>query len=479
MKPGVYEALVADDTLRLAFLKACLRKLGLEVNEQEQATPTLTPIYMSSSQPLAIAALRASLYQHATDINDAAYLQAETDTFRISNPESTLALVETTEAALEALSRTTTSGTSRSKSRQASDQIVDHSTLVKDLIPCSSAWPSPTTTPFFNHPAYFTALAAYYAATPAHILAPDQRTTGTHVLYGEVVTSTSTLLESNPALTSLLPTGTTLTATTQLSGRGRGANVWVSPAGSLMFSTVLRHPLALGARAPVVFVQYLAALAVAEGVRCYGLPTSAAGGDADDPESARAYAALPVRLKWPNDIYALDPARGPAADPRDSASYVKIGGVLVNSSYAGGDYTLVVGVGLNVSNALPTTSLDALLLAASRRTAARAAPPFALERLLARIVTKLAELYATFVCDGFAGGLERLYYTHWLHTGQVVTLETEGGARARIKGVTTDWGLLLAEELAGPEDRGTGRMFALQTDSNSFDFFKGLLKRKV
>jgi biotin--protein ligase len=61
---------------------------------------------------------------------------------------------------------------------------------------------------------------------------------------------------------------------------------------------------------------------------------------------------------------------------------------------------------------------------------------------------------------------------------QIVTLETEGGARARIKGITTDWGLLVAEEL-GWQDRPTGKKWSLQSDSNSFDFFRGLLKRKV
>lgn len=79
---------------------------------------------------------------------------------------------------------------------------------------------------------------------------------------------------------------------------------------------------------------------------------------------------------------------------------------------------------------------------------------------------------------GFDRYFEDIYYRHWLHTDQVVTLEAEGGTRARIRGITTDWGLLIAEEL-GWEDRPTGRMLQLQTDSNSFDFFKGLLKRKV
>lgn len=71
-----------------------------------------------------------------------------------------------------------------------------------------------------------------------------------------------------------------------------------------------------------------------------------------------------------------------------------------------------------------------------------------------------------------------MYYRHWLHTDQIVTLEAEGGVRAQIKGITRDWGLLIAEEL-GWEDRGTGKLWTLQTDSNSFDFFKGLVRRKV
>lgn len=61
---------------------------------------------------------------------------------------------------------------------------------------------------------------------------------------------------------------------------------------------------------------------------------------------------------------------------------------------------------------------------------------------------------------------------------QIVTLEAEGGVRACIKGITSDYGLLVAEEL-GWEDRPTGKMWELQSDSNSFDFFRGLIKRKV
>ena len=162
---------------------------------------------------------------------------------------------------------------------------------------------------------------------------------------------------------------------------------------------------------------------------------------------------------------ALDPSK-----PASTKAYIKIGGILVNSHYKDTQFFSVIGIGLNTINPAPTTSLSALL------------PPhlqaFTLEKLLARILTTFSTFYTRFKVHGFDKHFEDMYYRHWLHTDQIVTIETDGGTRARIKGITRDWGLLVAEEL-GWEDRGTGRLVQLQSDSNSFDFFKGLLKRKV
>lgn len=71
-----------------------------------------------------------------------------------------------------------------------------------------------------------------------------------------------------------------------MAGRGRGSNVWVSPAGSLIFSVVIKHPMELSNTAPVVFIQYLAAIATVEGIKSYD----------------RGYKDVPVKLKWPNDV---------------------------------------------------------------------------------------------------------------------------------------------------------------------------------
>lgn len=90
----------------------------------------------------------------------------------------------------------------------------------------------------------------------------------------------------NAQLLRRLPQGFTATATVQVAGRGRGSNVWISPAGALIFSTVVRHPIEKIQSSPVVFLQYLAAMAVVKGIKSY----------------AKGYEKIPVKMKWPNDI---------------------------------------------------------------------------------------------------------------------------------------------------------------------------------
>ncbi|KAE9987898.1 hypothetical protein EG328_001325 [Venturia inaequalis] len=435
----VFEALEEDDKLRVDFFKACLVKLGLQVNQAEQSVPSLSRLHLSSILPTETAELVASLEEVITKTGDEEYINGENDTFLIEKPERW-----SMDALKEAISG--------SAEEDTEDTILDYNAVTKRVVPHEEEWPTSKETPYFNHHAYFANLAHYIQKTNG-----TEGWFGKHLLYGEVVTSTSTMLEKNPSLLRHLETGFTATATTQIAGRGRGSNVWVSPPGSLMFSTVIKHPMSLTQQAPIVFIQYLTALAIVRGIHSY-----APGG----------YSTLPVKLKWPNDIYALDP-KAAAQGKTGRDAYVKIGGILVNSSYAGADYTLVVGVGLNLANAAPTTSLNALASASGTRI-----DPFTPEKLLARILTSFESVYNTFCREGWSHALEAEYYKNWLHTEQVVTLETEGGARARIKGITRDWGLLLAEEL-GWEDRKTGKVWTLQSDSNSFDFFKGLLRRKV
>ncbi|KAL4927701.1 biotin--[acetyl-CoA-carboxylase] ligase BPL1 [Aspergillus undulatus] len=431
----VVGALAADDKARTDFLKACLSKLGLQVAQDTTHVPSLSSLHFSSLSTGDAERVLKSLEEL---VGDGEHLKDEHDIFKIERWGT---------FNMGAVAESLPTETEESSPQPQTEGIVDYQSIVKRLIVHDDV-PSAKSTPYFNHHAFFSQLRSYQAQSKE-----GASLFGSNLLYGEVVTSTNTILEKNVKLLSKLPVGTTATATTQVAGRGRGSNVWVSPAGSLMFSTIIRHPMEKMQTAPVVLVQYLAALAIVQGIKSYD----------------EGYVSMPVKLKWPNDIYALDPEQ-----PEHKKQYTKICGILINSTYSGNEYTSVVGIGLNATNASPTTSLSAL----AARFVGRKAAPITLEKLLARILTVFEDLYTRFLRTGFDRAFEEMYYDAWLHTNQIVTLEAEGGTRARIKGVTRDYGLLLAEELSW-DDRATGRVWQLQSDSNSFDFMKGLVKRKV
>jgi biotin--protein ligase len=279
---------------------------------------------------------------------------------------------------------------------------------------------------------------------------------GKHLLYGDVLTSTTTILEKHIPLLKFLPSGFTVNAREQTRGRGRGNNVWVSAAGTMMFSTIIKHQHDPNPDLPrdVTFIQYLAALAVVIGIHKYG----------------PGYHDFPVKLKWPNDVYAKLPLAHSEADGSQEG-YTKIGGVLVTTpilehSY----YTLVVGVGVNVTNAGPTKNLNEILVSHNLPL-----KPFQMEKLLASVLISFEDLYRGFCDDGW-DGVKKDYHDNWLHTGQIVTLESKGGVRARIKEMAND-GTLCADEVDG-HGTETGISCNLQSDQNSFDFFKGLIKTR-
>lgn len=84
--------------------------------------------------------------------------------------------------------------------------------------------------------------------------------------------------------------------------------------GALQFSFLVRHSTRLS-HAPVVFIQYLIALAVVESIR-----------------ERKGYEDVPLRVKWPNDVYA-----------DVNGDLKKVGGLLVNSSFVQDEFLLVIG----------------------------------------------------------------------------------------------------------------------------------------
>jgi biotin--protein ligase len=183
--------------------------------------------------------------------------------------------------------------------------------------------------------------------------------------------------------------------------------------------------------------------------------------------------SVDVRVKWPNDLYS---------------GGVKIGGVLCTSTYAEGAFDVVVGVGINLDNDAPTTCVNAVVAAAwdallnqsqalgedanddervkvSPRRATR-------ERLTAIFMNRFEALCGLLNASGGFDLLEAAYLRQWLHTDQKVVLE-EGEIKTEVtvRGLTKS-GYLLADDASGAR-------FELHPDGNSFDFFQGLVRKKL
>jgi biotin---protein ligase len=173
------------------FLKACLTKLGLTVNQDSVAVPSLSRIHLSSLHPQETSEPLHSL----TDIikagdNGEEYIKDENDTFHIEKP-STWKMSRLDEALPSSDDpETSEKQADKADGDGAEDRIVDYSKVVKLILAHEDDVPSSKETPYFNHHAFYSNLNHYQSG-----LDDDEISFGRHLLHGEVVTSTNTLLE--------------------------------------------------------------------------------------------------------------------------------------------------------------------------------------------------------------------------------------------------------------------------------------------
>lgn len=440
------EKLIAAQTERMDFMRGLLKKMGLRVDESEVPIPGLSRLSLSAVNPLELEKLLQIL---KTEIGseDGTVLKGHNDAFRLWDSRDAVFA-------------------ENQKNLESERVITDLDKVVKNVDVYYGGYPDNKISSSFDHDLYYKSLKNYRE---------DQREAaediGTFLLYGEVVTSTSTLLYKNFNLLRHLPNGFSAVGTVQISGRGRGNNVWVNPPGVLATSTVLRLPVhdRHGLPSPMIFTQYIVSLAMVEAIRSYG----------------SGYENFPIRLKWPNDIYSENPDFkkpfvGQTQD-EEIIEFYKVGGLLVNSSILDNEYALVAGMGVNVSNHAPSISLNTIVnkLNEGKRKQEELPPleHFTIEKLLAKYYTVLGEMLVKFKYFGF-GPYEELYYKRWLHTDKIVTLEQYSNVKAKIKGISKDFGMLVVEEV-DRNDQPTGKTYELQPDGNSFDMMKGLLKKKT
>ena len=160
---------------------------------------------------------------------------------------------------------------------------------------------------------------------------------GGQIVFHPVVTSTNDTAANLAAAGA--PDGTLVLAEAQTEGRGRSGRRWHSPAGRGLYLSAVLRPGSAGsttaaARSWPSLLTMAAGVAVAEGLR------SAAG--------------LPVQIKWPNDVVAVDAAAPPPAH----RVWRKLAGILAEGSFRGGAIDhIILGIGVNLRRAVLPTDL--------------------------------------------------------------------------------------------------------------------------
>jgi BirA family biotin operon repressor/biotin-[acetyl-CoA-carboxylase] ligase len=203
------------------------------------------------------------------------------------------------------------------------------------------------------------------------------------------------------------PEGTVIIADQQLAGRGRRGRDWFSPSGAGVYLSAIVRPHAAAGSVPILTLGAGAAAAAA----------------------VRSVTALPVGLKWPNDLVIGRPWR-------------KLGGVLCETAGHGGRIdAVVIGIGLNLlATAYPREIAD-------RATSIETELGRRIER--APVVAAILESLAAVVEDFHAGQLSAIcdrwrgFAAPSLSGAAVRWTDRTGEHRGRVRDIDGDGALLV------------------------------------
>jgi BirA family biotin operon repressor/biotin-[acetyl-CoA-carboxylase] ligase len=228
---------------------------------------------------------------------------------------------------------------------------------------------------------------------------------GWSVEFADVVTSTQSLMREAALLGA--PGGTAVVADVQSAGRGRRDRSWDAPPGTSLLLSWVWRPDQVPASA-WGWLPLLVGVAVCDALR--------------------DVAGLPLTVKWPNDVLAVDVAPGRRAG--------KVGGVLVERIDTPLGPAAIIGTGLNVSQ-------DPSQLPADTATSLRLAGAAALTRtgLLAPLLNGLHAQFGAWCAAGVDArtcGLADAYRRHCATIGQQVLVHLPGGAQLAGAAVRVD-----------------------------------------
>lgn len=257
------------------------------------------------------------------------------------------------------------------------------------------------------------------------------RRLGRVIVYSHCVPSTQDLLQTT--LGRKIP-GAVAVTPRQTAGRGRQGSKWLAPTGSLAFSMHLTIPVNKPDR--LIYIQYVAALAA---VTCI--------------ESHPSWSCIPARIKWPNDVYV---------------DGYKVGGVLCEAFTQGDRFDVIVGVGVNVLNQVPTLSLE------SCRTmnGGSIEKPITRDAFLTAYLNAFEMLFNQFDSDSGFEALQERYLSSWLHTNQEITLTNLGNRRARVTGLAPN-GYVRARCVDNDQ------VIDLSPDVTSLELTSGVIRDKI
>ena len=175
--PELVQTIGSDEELRSDFMTACLVKLGLKVNRDEKIAPPLSPLHLTGITPSTALEARHELRDIIETQGEKTILKDEQDTFEIIM-ESSLNMSEMQKSLPEP----------DHEVRENGYEVIDYTKVVKKIIVHNERYPSLMTTPQFDHELYYDHFHDY---ENTH----DDPNFGCYLLYGEVVTSTNSLLE--------------------------------------------------------------------------------------------------------------------------------------------------------------------------------------------------------------------------------------------------------------------------------------------
>lgn len=227
----------------------------------------------------------------------------------------------------------------------------------------------------------------------------------------------STMEEARRALAQGDPGKLWIVARSQNAGRGRHGRQWTSPPGNLYASLLLVAPCEPALAPQLGFVAGLAL----------------------HDAAARVTGLAPPRLalKWPNDLLI------------DSA---KCSGLLLEGESRAGQFSVVIGLGINIASCAQGTPYPASFLQAH-------APAVTIEDTLAALGEAWAARFATWQAPGGFGPTRQAWLERAAFLGQTITIRPPEGAVTGLFSGIDPSGRLLLETTAGIRQFDAGDLF--------------------